>query len=313
MSAPNGTDDFVTLAKAHWTKDREAKVTGKKAWAILPSEAPLLLRTLGLLNADATMSADSLRKFSQINHMVSLLLPHVEDLAKRHATVRILDVCCGTSYLTLLLGWLLAEKLKHPFRIIGVDKNAKVIETSARRAEELGLAKHICFEAVTIDTTYGNDCFSRLFGEGLPGESRPHMMVALHACDTASDLALALGIQAKADVMAVAPCCHSELANKWKDLGDLEHPFSPVFRSPNLRRETAAHLTDAMRLLLVRGRGYEVTATEFVPSTHTPKNRLLVCVRRGKFLKEAEDQYQDLKASLGDRGPRLEELLPHGP
>lgn len=301
------SQDFAHIARAHWTKEREAKVTGGRHWPLLPSEAPELLRILGLLNADASMSADSVRKFSQINHMVSLLRPHLEDLAERHSPVRILDVGCGTSYLSLLLGWWLERKLDKRCQIVGVDKNPKVVATSTARTADLQLGNVLKFESAELTPDYATTCFSRLFGDAAP--TRPHLLVALHACDTASDLALALGIRAKADVMAVAPCCHAELARKWKDLGPLTHPFAPVFRSPNLRREVAAHLTDTFRMLIARGKGYEVTATEFVPSAHTPKNRLLVCVRRGNYLKEADDQLLDLKASLGDQAIHLEELL----
>lgn len=305
-------DDFIQIARTYWTKDQEAKVTGGKRWPVLPSEAPKLLRVLGLLNRDASMSADNVRKFSQINHMVSLLEPQITEMSERHAPVRILDACCGTSYLTLLLAWLLKEKLGKSCQIIGVDRNEKLIATSKARAAELGLDGVLRFEVATIEVDYGTTCFGRLFPDEAPADARPHLLVALHACDTATDLALALGLQAKADVMAVAPCCHAELARKWKDLGNLTHPFGPIFRSPNLRRETAAHITDALRMLIVRSRGYEVTATEFVPSSHTLKNRLLTCVRRGNFQKEAADQLQDLKASVGDQTIRLEELLPNG-
>lgn len=301
--------DFVDIARAHWTKEREQKVTGGKRWPLLPSEAPRLLRVLGLLNKDASMSADNVRKFSQINHMVSLLEPHLDDLAERHQVVRILDAGCGTSYLTLLLAWLFHEKRHKACQIIGVDRDPKVIATSSARAAELGLQDVLRFEAATIEADYGIKCFERIFEAP---EARPHLLVALHACDTATDLAMALGIRAKVDVMAVAPCCHAELARKWKDLAGLAHPFSPIFRSPNLRRETAAHMTDTLRMLIARSRGYEVTATEFVPSAHTPKNRLLICVRRGNFLKEAADQLQDLKASIGDQIITLEELLASG-
>jgi len=250
-------------------KEREAKITGGRKWPVLPSRAPQLLRVLGLLNADASMSADSVRKFSQINHMVSLLEPHLEDIAQRHPVVRILDVGCGTSYLTLLLAWLLKEQ-GHEFQVIGVDSNSKVVATSAARAKELGLDVGLRFEAAEIDVNFASNCFERIFpGEGSKN-ARPHLLVALHACDVASDLAIAAGIRAKADVMAVAPCCHAELARQWKGMAAAtSHPFGPIFRSPNLRRDVAANMTDALRMLLARSRGYEVTATEFVPSTHT--------------------------------------------
>lgn len=302
--------DFAARARAHWTPEREAKVTGGKAWPLRPGAAAPLLRVLGLLSRDASMPADGLRKFSQINHMITLLLPQLQDLMERHPTVRLLDACCGTSYLSLALAWLFKEEWKKPLRMIGVDADAQVIATSAQRAKALGLDELVRFKTARVEELDWDVAFGELFpNEPKTASMRPHLLVALHACDTASDHALALGVKLKADTMAIAPCCHAELARKWKDLVSLAHPFGPVFRTPNLRRDMAANVTDTLRVLLVRSRGYEVTATEFVPSTHTPKNRLLLATRRGNFLKEADEQHQDLKASLGDQSIKLEDLL----
>lgn len=110
--------------------------------------------------------------------------------------------------------------------------------------------------------------------------------------------------------MAVAPCCQAELARYWSQLpADGTNPLQPLFQSPNLRREAAATFTDTLRMLLIRARGYEVTATEFVSSTHTPKNRLLMCTRRGRFHRESEQQYTALKTALGHCEITLETLL----
>ena len=302
--------EFQEKAKAHWTPEREAKVTGGKSWLLRPGLAAPLLRVIGLLNRDASMSADHVRKFSQINHMITLLAPQLTDLMARHATVRVLDAACGTSYLSLALGWLFREEWKKPLQLVGVDAEPAVVATSQARANELGLGQSLRFVASRLEDLDWDASFVASFGQGTATHSRrPHLTVALHACDTATDYALAAAVRLKSDAIAVAPCCHAELARKWKDLGGLTHPFAPVFRTPNLRRDTAANITDTLRVLLLRSRGYEVTATEFVPSAHTPKNRLLLATRRGNFLKEAEDQHQDLKGSLGDQGIKLEELL----
>lgn len=299
-------NEFEAKATRHWTKDREDKLTAGKNLLLKPSNAAWLLRVIGLLNGDASMAADNARKFLQINHMLTLLKPQLEDLARRHATVRVFDACCGNSYLTLLVAWLFHEQWKKPCFILGVDRNAKLIERSAKRAADLGYDGFLQFATDTVD----NDTWTR----HVPTGERPHLLLALHACDIATDFALAAGVHAKADVIAAAPCCHAELAQKWKDLGATikEHAFAPIFRTPNLRRETAAQLTDTLRLLLLRSRGYEVTATEFVPSDHTPKNRLLLAERRGNVLASAQAEHQALKAALGDQAIKLEELLHDG-
>ena len=288
--------DFNDIAHKWWTSERLKKIMGDKKYSITPVSAPLLLRSLGLLNSDATMSPDNLKKFIQINHMFNLLEPHFEDLVKRHKVVRILDAGCGKSYLTFLLAWCFLEKWKHPAEIIGVDTNTKIIKSCNEKAEKLGFSNILHFESASMLTYKWNK------------DSRPNAVVALHACDTATDMALSFAIKEKADFIAVAPCCQAELARKWKD-DDTVHPLSPVFHTPQVRREIAAHFTDALRICLIRSRGYEVTATEFVPSSHTPKNRLITCVRRGNHLESAENEFNSLKEHIGGKSITLEELL----
>lgn len=308
---PTVLADFSARAKEHWTKEQTAKLIGNKKYPLLPAEAPELLRAMGLLNSDASMSADSVRKYQQINHMLTLLLPALEDLAKRHERVFVLDACCGSSFIALAVAWLLLEKWKKPCCIIGIDINEAVIAKSRERTEQLGWSESLKFVAGKVDAGAWQKALAEQFPAFANTEkpTRPHLLCALHACDTATDYALALGVAVQSDHMAIAPCCQAELAAQWSKLPVCDNPLLPVFQSPNLRRDIAASMTDALRMLLVRSKGYEVTATEFVPSAHTPKNRLLVCTRRGKFHKESQAQYAALKHELGDAEITLEGLL----
>lgn len=284
------------LADKWWTEERLKKILGDKKYTITPKSAPQLLRLLGLLNADATISPDNLKKFIQINHMFNLLETHFIELASRHKCVHILDVGCGKSYLTFLLAWYFKEKLKVEAKIIGVDTNQKLIKSCVEKAEKLGYHDYLSFVCASMST----------YKWAL--EKRPNAVIALHACDTATDMALAFAIKEKADFIAVAPCCQAELARKWKEI-EGDHPLAPVFHTPQIRRETAAHITDSLRMTLTRASGYEVTATEFVASTHTPKNRLMTCIRRGNYLETAQKEYQSMKEYLGGKSIMLEELL----
>lgn len=287
---------FKELALNCWNKKRIEKLLGEKKYAITPITAPDLLLSLGLLNSDASMSPDNVKKFIQINHMYNLIESHIESLISRHKIVRILDVGCGKSYLTFLLAWSFLEKWKHPVEIVGVDSNSKIIKDCQNKAQKLGFANILSFEATSISDYKWNK------------ETRPHAVVALHACDVATDLALSFAVQEKSDFIAVAPCCQAELARFWKE-DTQTHPLSPVFHTPQVRREVAAHFTDALRMCLLRSKGYEVTATEFVPSTHTPKNRLITCIRRGSYLESAQNEYQELKKHIGDKSISLEQFL----
>lgn len=289
--------DFLEKAKKHWTLERVKKVTGGKKLLLTPDQAPELLRVMGLLNSDASMSANDVRKYRQINHMLALISDELIALSRQHAKVRVIDIGCGNSYMTLLLVWFFKHKLQHPIECLGIDGNPKVIAASQERAKQLAFEKEVEFQVADIKDFKWEK------------ETRPHVVLALHACDTATDYALAFGIQNKADTIFVAPCCQAELARKWKGLVDVPSAFNPIFRSHHFRREIAAEMTDVLRMLLVRSRGYEVTPTEFVGKEHAMKNTLMTCIRKGSQLQEAKKQYEDLKTALGGSGICLEDLL----
>jgi hypothetical protein len=305
-------NDFAARAAAYWTKERTQKLVGGKKLPLMPGEAGTLLRALGLVNRDASMSADAVRKFLQINHMVALLEPAMLDLTKAFPTVRVLDAGCGSSYLTYLLAWCFLHRWKHPAQILGVDRNVQVIQKCRDRMGMVGLDAVLRFESGPIAGLDFAATWAKAFG-GEPDPSlRPHALVALHACDTATDDALALAVRLRADFIAAAPCCQAELARKWSALAG-EHAagaFAPVWNAAHLRRDLGASMTDTMRTLLLRGCGYEVTPMEFVPSTHTPKNTLLRATRRGNYRRESLVEYVELRRATGGAGIALEDSLP---
>jgi SAM-dependent methyltransferase len=303
--------DFSSIAENHWTAERIAKITAGRKYEILPPGDAPFLRAIGLLASDASMPADAVRKYVQINHMLGLLKAPLMDLRQRHANLAILDAGCGSSFLTLLLAWYLKHKVEGEFLCVGIDTNKALIEKSRALADKLGLQKHMHFEvASTRDFTWENLLERR---PALAPFKRPHMVVALHACDTATDEALGLGIKSGADVLAASPCCQAELAAHWRQLAQdpaaREHPMAPAFQAPELRRTIAAEMTDMMRVLLLRAAGYETTATEFVESRHSPKNRLILGLRRGRYSRDAAVAYQKMKAHLGGCAISLESFV----
>ena len=304
LSKQNPNEGFLIRCKAHWTKERVKKLIGDHNYHVLPTNAPLLLRTLGILNGDGSMSADSMRKFIQINHLLALFRPYLEDINQRHKKVRILDAGCGSSFLTFLLAWAYQEIWRHEALLIGVDSNETLINKNKKSAEILGLGHLLKFSQSILADINWQAALKDSGDEPIddPKKSRPHAVVALHACDTATDDAIALGIRLQSDFIAVAPCCQAELARTWKELGDKKalHPLKPAFKNPHLRRELAAHFTDLCRVLILRGHGYEVTTTEFTMSHATPKNTLIIATRRGAYLKEAQNEYAELLKWMGD-------------
>ena len=298
--------DFSSLvhqARLHWKPERLQRLTAGKKLPLHPVTHAAFLHTTGLMNDDASVTSGQVKKFLQINHMISLIAPPFRALAKAMPgrTLTLLDAGCGNSYLSLAFAFLAREASEgrapqirewrdttFRLQVTGVDTTPSVIETSRARAAALGLEDAISFQCAPLAEA------------DLP--ERLHAVMALHACDTATDDALALGIRRNADLLAVAPCCQAELARFFKDrsASHTPSPLGVLLDSPNLRRDAAATFTDALRLALLRALGHESTATEFIPSSHTPKNRLILAEKRGRYHLPSWQAYQALRGTLGD-------------
>ncbi|MGY0231023.1 class I SAM-dependent methyltransferase [Longispora urticae] len=173
--------------------------------------------------------------------------------------LRIVDLGCGNAYLTFAAyRYLTSQGIDA--ELVGVDVRADQRDRNTALAEELGWADRVRFVAGTILEA--------------PVESAD-VVLALHACDTASDEALARAVGWGAEHILVAPCCHHDIATQLK-----KHP-SPLVGQPILRERFADVLTDSLRALILRQHGYRVEVTEFVDSAHTPRNLLLRATRTG--------------------------------
>jgi len=296
--------ELTARARAHWTAARTEELAGGKTLLLPPAEAAPLLRALGLLRADASMPPAQARKYFQINHMVAAMGPPLRELRERHPVIRLVDAGCGRSYLTLLLAWCARHLWQHPLEVLGVDRNPAVIDECRRRTALAGLDDAVRFEAASLDAVDAGAAWTRAFGCD-PGPV--HGVIALHACDTATCDALVLGVSLGAELLAVAPCCQAELARAWAALGDRgdDGAFAPVWSAPHLRREIAAHVTDAMRMLLLRAAGHDVWSVEFVPVEHTRKNTLIRAMKRRDDDPAARAQYEAMVQATGGVGLAL--------
>jgi len=280
-------EEFAARARAYWTEARTEELARGKRLLLPPAEAAPLLRAIGLLHRDASMPPTQARKYFQINHMVALLLPAIRELRARHEVIRLLDAGCGRSYLSLLIAWCGRHVWNHRIEVRGVDREPAVIAEGRRRAELAGLDDLVRFEVAALDSV---------------DAAAMHGVLALHACDTATCDAIALGVAARAEMIAVAPCCQAELARAWAALADQEGAFAPIWRTPHLRRELAARITDTMRTLLLGAAGYEVSTIEFVPVEHSAKNTLIRAVRRTAGDPAARAAYDALVTATGGAG-----------
>lgn len=307
---------FTEKAQSYWTSERVEEVTGGKDLLVMPDEAPALLRALGLLHRDASMPPREVRKYLQLNHMLWLLGPPLGELMERFETLYFVDAGCGRSYLTTALAWCFDNVWEHPARILGVDRNADLIDECRRRTEMTGLDDVLRYVAADLEEVALDEAWRRAFDEA---PTQLHGLISLHACDTATDDAIALAIEHGAELIAVAPCCQAELARGWASLTDRGHAksgqggaFEPIWSIPQLRREAAATMTDTFRTLLLSASGYKTRAVEFVSSEHTPKNTLIRAIRRSDGDADALAEYRELRDATGGVGIKLERLLDVG-
>ena len=243
---------------------------------LLPNQSPALLRELHLLTRDGNLNADALRKLKQVNHLVGLLQPALEDLFERFADPVIVDAGSGNAY----LGFVLYELF---FKDAGkgtlhcIESRPELSERARERAKKLGFDR-IVFHTATLDKA--------------PWPERVHLLVALHACDTATDDALLAALRGNCDHVAVVPCCQAEVAQQLKEhKAEVTGPLATLFDHPMHRREFGSHLTNVIRALSLEAQGYAVTVTELTGWEHLLKNELILG-------KKVRAQSQDAKAKL---------------
>ena len=199
-----------------------------------------LLKDLHLLTRDGQLNADARRKLKQIRHLVGLLQPALDDSLARSKDPLVVDCGAGKSY----LGALLYELVLGPAgrgSLVAIEARPELSEQAAARAARFGQDR---FKVAT----------GAIATASLPG--RPSVVTALHACDTATDDALALAIATNADHVAVVPCCQAEVARQLESSRPSDPATATLFAHPLHRRELGSHLTNVVRGLALEAHGY---------------------------------------------------------
>ncbi len=221
----------------------------------------------------------------------------------RTVPLRVVDLGCGNAYLTLAAHRYVTGR-RPGSTTLGVELRDDLVERSRGRARDAGL-EGLEFVAGTIAD-------ARWPGHGSgSGPAGPDVALALHACDTATDEALARAVRWETPVVLAAPCCHHDLQRQLtaQGSGPSPSPYGAVTRHPILRERFADVLTDAVRAQLLRLLGYRVEVVEFVDSRHTPRNALIRAVRTGaRPTAEQVGEYRDLVSQWAIR-PALGEML----
>jgi SAM-dependent methyltransferase len=291
------------------TTDRAAAVEPERSHdkakeRLLPEDDPVLV-ALGISGKDGRIKPSRQAKYRQVEEFLRLLDASItEALASglfgksgklrrptKDEPLRIVDLGCGNAYLTFAAQAHLSRSL--PVHLTGVDVKQQSSDHNTKVAAELGL---------DMDFVVGTIAEATL-------DRAPDVVLALHACDTATDEALARAIGWEAGLVLAAPCCHHDIAAQLRR-SPTPAPYSMLTRHGILRERFADTLTDALRASILRLQGYRVDVVEFVESEHTPRNTLLRAVRTGGAVKggSVRKEYDELVASWAVR-PKLADLL----
>ena len=266
---------------------------------LLPEDDPVLV-ALGISDRDGRVKPTRRAKYRQVEEFLRELQAALDDaIAAGQVTpteddpLRVVDLGCGNAYLTFAAHAWLSRVRGLPVRVVGVDVKEQSRRHNTEVAGRLGVEDEVSFVTAGIDDV-------RL-------EEPPHVVLALHACDTATDDALARAVAWEAPLVLAAPCCHHDVSRQLREHPAPE-PYALLTRDGILRERFADTLTDALRAALLRTRGYRVEVVEFVGSQHTPRNTLIRAVSAHADGARAEQEYAELTRTW-QVTPRLAELL----
>lgn len=233
-------------------------------------DSAALLRTIGIADGSGAIRASMRGKYDQVNEFLKVVRETVgENAGGDGQPFVVVDCGCGKAYLTLSLYFYLTEVLKFPdVRVVGVDRRGDVIAAAKKMAEQLDVAEKVVFVESDL---------SEFDAEGYGPVS---MVVSLHACDTATDEALAKGVEWKTRYILSAPCCQHELQKTIGTGGGksrAEGDFAGLLRQSILRERLCDILTDSFRAQILRILGYRTQVVEFVSPDATARNIMLKC------------------------------------
>jgi hypothetical protein len=255
-----------------------------------PGQSLELLKELHILTREGRINQDSRRKLKQVHHLVQFIEKLLAELPADGDHPTLADHGAGKSY----LGFILYDLFFRPRgvgHIYGIETRAELVERSRALAERLGFERmgflHLS-AAEAVDAAQ------------LP--ERIDVVTALHACDTATDDAIAFALRKQARFLVLVPCCQAEVAGvlrQHKALDLARTPLAELWRHPLHTREIGSQLTNVLRCLYLEAMGYQVTVTELVGWEHSLKNELILARWTGQRKRSAAQRLRELLAQFG--------------
>jgi len=254
-----------------------------------PGQSLELLKELHILTREGRINQDSRRKLKQVMHLAHFIEEMLAELPA-DADFTLVDHGAGKSYLGFVLYDLFFKALGKG-TIYGIETRSELVESSRQLAQRLGFDRMRFLNVSVQESTQSAE---------LPEQI--DVVTALHACDTATDDAIAFGLQKKARFMVLVPCCQAELAralNQSKALNLQRTPLAELWRHPLHTREMGSQLTNVLRCLYLESQGYSVTVTELVGWEHSMKNELILAKYTGQKKRSARERLEALLAEFG--------------
>ncbi|WP_353132680.1 SAM-dependent methyltransferase [Limnohabitans sp.] len=260
-----------------------------------PGQSIELLKELHILTREGKLNQDSRRKLKQVYHLFQFIEKLLKELPTSEQGPTLADHGAGKSYLGFIIYDLFFKALGQG-SIYGIETRSELVASSKALAQRLGFDRMKFLNLSVAESAHS---------DALPDQI--DVVTALHACDTATDDAIAFGLQKKAKYMVFVPCCQAELAralNKNKAINLQRTPLAELWRHPLHTREMGSQLTNVLRCLYLEAMGYQVTVTELVGWEHSMKNELILAKYTGQKKSSAGERLTALLEEFG-----LQELV----
>lgn len=257
---------------------------------VRPGQSVELLKQLHILTREGKLNQDSRRKLKQVYHLFQFIEKLLLELPDTPQGPTLADHGAGKSYLGFIVYDLFFKALGKG-TIYGIETRSELVESSRQLAHRLGFDRMRFLNESVADSTQSAE-LPELFD----------VVTALHACDTATDDAIAFGLQKKAKYLVLVPCCQAELATclrQNKALALSKTPLAELWRHPLHTREIGSQLTNVLRCLYLESQGYVVTVTELVGWEHSMKNELILAKYSGQKKRSARERLEALLTEFG--------------
>ncbi|MGJ7508479.1 class I SAM-dependent methyltransferase [Variovorax sp. GT1P44] len=269
---------------------KAAKAEADVLSELRPGQSVELLKELHILTREGRLNQDSRRKLKQVYHLFQFIEKLLRELPGDGANATLADHGAGKSYLGFIIYDLFFRE-RGGGHVYGIETRADLVEKSRLLAERLGFDR-MSFLNLTVAESAN--------ASAMP--ARIDVVTALHACDTATDDAIAFGLAKEAQFMVLVPCCQAEVAaclRQTKALALSRTPLAELWRHPLHTREIGSQLTNVLRCLYLEANGYQVTVTELVGWEHSMKNELIIARHTGQNKASAAARLCELLAQFG--------------